>query len=606
MSFHISIIGIDGSGKSTVTPALANLIAAEFGLTTIAIGDDYRGQSPQEALFQPDFMPDGKLFTMRLGQLFRRGAKATTANRRLYPFFKLAQLVLQERIARKLATTHQPDVVFSDGNLILSSAGRAINYVHSAPGSVFKEAAGSAQSYVQALYDYVFTGTPLPLQLAQPIPGLKLMRWLRWFDQKFKLDILRLPDAIIFLDIAPEAALARLKRKGETLDDHENLYDLSQAQAMYGGVVDFFRQSQGDKNVAVIDVTALSTGQILQAIVDFAQKLPLSKKIEQTEQELLGTNDEALTKTSTVLKKVLSYRYLVRYTLCHIRQGSLHEITFPLSNLGRFFLKEGYSAKVMRTIYLQKRKKHNLLDRIFLSYPLHRAVNHRLQNLDLSVEREFRKRIPRLSHDKQIKVLTAPSGYALDLFQPLRQLNLSNIATLTPVHIFASDLDPTGDIESSLTQTASKLGVTFDFWPGDLTSSKTQETFKQAGPYDMIFFVGLSSWISKMHLINHLKLIRRSLLAPDGVLFIDCFNPKAYALSGKYIGYQANYYNQQEFSHILDYCGFDPANMIWLSESEGINHVCIAHSTPLNQVIEPNIVSDVKQSVAPFLQPVSI
>ncbi len=606
MSFYISIIGIDGSGKSTATPALANLIAAEFGLTTIAIGDNCRGQSPQETLFQPGFMPDGKLLTIRLGQLFRRGAKATTANRRLYPFFKLAQLVIQEHIARKLATIHQPDVIFSDGNLLLSSAGRAINYVYSGRNSISMEASGEAHSYVHALYDYVFTGTPLPQKLTQPISGLKLMRWLRWVDQKFKLDLLRLPDAMIFLDIAPEAALARLKRKGEKLDDHENIYDLTQAQAMYWGVVDFFRQVKGNKNVAVIDVTALSTGQVLKTVVDFAQKLPLSKKIGQAEQNLLGTNNEALTKTSVVLKKVLSYRYLVRYTLPHIRQGSLHEVTFPLSNLGRFFLKQGYSARVMRAIYLQKREKYNLLDRVFLRYPLHRAINHRLQILDLSVEREFRKRIPRLSRDEKIKVLTAPSGYALDLFQPLRQLNSSNVATPPPIHIFASDLDPDGDIESSLTQTASKLRLAFEFWQGDLTSIKVQETFKQSGPYDMVLFVGFSSWISKIHLLNHLKLVRHSLLAPGGVLFIDCFTPKAYALSGKYIGYKANYYSRHEFTNILDYCGFDPANMIWLSDSEGINHVCVAHSTPPNQVIKPNIVRNFNQTASPFWQPVRI
>ena len=38
---------------------------------------------------------------------------------------------------------------------------------------------------------------------------------------------------------------------------------------------------------------------------------------------------------------------------------------------GRRLLREGYSANVMRAIYLRESLSYGLLDRIFLGYPLH-------------------------------------------------------------------------------------------------------------------------------------------------------------------------------------------------------------------------------------------
>ncbi len=597
MSLYISLIGIDGSGKSTITPALANLVAAELGLTTVAVGDDCWGKTPAEDLFRPGFIPDREMFVSRLGRLFRQGAKAATARRRLYPPLKLGQLALQERAVSGLATTYQPDVIFSDGNLLFSAAGRVINYVDlqanptaPTPLSVnlreylkLTDMPLNPLPYLESLYNYVFAGQPLPPEIVRTIPGLRLMRWLHWLDQQFKLDLLRLPDAVILLDIEPEIALARLRTAGQTLDHHENLHDLSQAQVMYRGVIEFFRRRQGETRTAVIDVTDLSIGQTLAQGIDFVRSLPLQQRDGGAERELLGTTGEALSKPSVMLKKVLSYRYLVRYTLPHLHRGSAHELTFPFSKLGRLFFREGYSARVMRAIYLRDSQKYGLLDTIFLDYPLHRAVYNRLQILQRAVHREIRQRLDNLPPGGTIKVMTAPSGYAFDLFQPLERLTQSGWTGTQSVHILASDLDPAGDIEQELIQTGQALGIRLEFGRGDLTSVGMRDTFKQAGPYDMVLFVGLSCWISKSHLVDHLKLIRRDLLAPGGVLFTDCFTPQAFALSGKYIGYKANYYSPPEFTHILAYCGFDPANIAWTSDPEGINHVCVARAAPCRE-----------------------
>jgi dephospho-CoA kinase len=636
MGLYISIIGIDGSGKSTVTPALADLVAAELGVTAAAIGDDLRCKTPEEDLFLPGFVPDGEILAARLGRLLRKGAKAATAYRRLYPPLKLAQLVMQERTARWVDTNYRPDVIFCDGNLLLSSAGRAINYLDSKAGPA------TFTTPIEALYDYVMEGKPLPPKMVRSIPGLKWMRWLRWFDERLNLGIMELPDALVLLDIAPETALARLMARDKELDRHENIYDMTQAQTMYRRVVEFFRHRQGERNTAVIDVTELSVGQTLQQILDFVRRLPLRHPsfLPPTrgggERERLGTTSEELSNVSSVAKKVLTYQYLARYTLPNLHRGSAHELTFPLSQLGQFFFREGYSAGVMKAIYLQDSQRYDPLDRIFLDYPLHRAVYHRLQILKRAVEREFWYRLERLPIGGTVKVMTAPSGYAFDLLQPLERIARSGRERVRPIHILASDLDPDGRIERELVQRAQKAGIGpstglrtgpstglpsaapsaslraglgtgsapfgfaqgrqdklrtgFEFVRGDLTSTEMQERFKRSGPYDMVVFVGLSCWISKPHLVHHLKFVHRHLLAPGGVLFTDCFTPQAFALSGKCVGYKANYYSPREFTSILTYCGFDPADITWESGPEGINHVCVARIRPHQKIaFTPNL-----------------
>ena len=281
-------------------------------------------------------------------------------------------------------------------------------------------------------------------------------------------------------------------------------------------------------------------------------------------------------------KKVLTYQYLARYTLPNLHRGSAHELTFPLSQLGQLFFREGYSAEIMKAIYLQDSQRYGPLDRIFLYYPLHRAVYHRLRILKRLVEKEFWHRLERLPIGGTVKVMTAPSGYAFDLLQPLERIARSGRERVRPIHILASDLDPDGRIERGLVQAAKRTG--FEFVQGDLTSTEMQERFKRSGPYDMVVFVGLSCWIPKPHLIHHLKLVHRHLLAPDGVLFTDCFTPQAFALSGKYVGYKANYYSPREFTSILAYCGFEPADITWESGTEGINHVCVARTRPHQKI----------------------
>jgi SAM-dependent methyltransferase len=182
-----------------------------------------------------------------------------------------------------------------------------------------------------------------------------------------------------------------------------------------------------------------------------------------------------------------------------------------------------------------------------------------------------RYRLERAPAGAAVKVLTAPSGYAFDLFGALERTG--KLGQGAAIEVVAGDLDPDGRIEGALAQATRRAGAGLTFLRGDLTTAALREQFERAGPYDVALFVGLSCWIAKPNLLRHLRLIRERLLRPGGALIADCFTPGAFALSGKYIGYKANYYAPREFSCLLAYCGFDPARVVW--ESEGINRVCI-------------------------------
>jgi hypothetical protein len=585
MSLYISIIGIDGSGKSLVTLALADLAAAELGLTTAAISDEVWVKTSDEDLLRPDFAPVGLPLAARLNRLFRRIAKAATHIRWLYPTLKVIQLLAHEGAARQIKTRYRPELIFGDGHLLLTSGGWVSTYM-SPPRPVPGDTTTSIPiTHIKALYDYTETGESLPDQLGRPIPGLKLMRHLRRLDRRLKLGLTELPDALMFLAIEPETALARVMARDRKPDGHENITDMTQAQTMLRGVVEFFQLRRGESNTAVIDVTTLAPGQILEQTLAFVRKLSAAR-IDGSHHpdprglrpDRLGAVPTNLTTPGAVFKKALTVQYLIRHLLRHLPRGSARELAFPLSSLGRLSLQEGYSAGLMKAIYRQDSHHYGQLDRIFLNHPLHRAVYHRLQVLKRIVEKECRRRLTGLNGHERIKILTAPSGYAFDVLLPLRQVACTDQANLSRIHLLASDLDPDGRLQSDLHGTARQMGLSFEFMPGDLTSNRLRERFKLAGPYDLILFIGLSNWISKTDLLEHLKLVRTHLLAPGGVLLTDCFTPQVSSLSGKYLGYKANYYRPAEFNNLLTYSGFDLSGISWETGPDGIDHVCLARS----------------------------
>ncbi len=567
MHMSVSLIGIDGTGKSTLTPLVARLVSAECGLRSLAVGESCWGFTPEEDLFQPNFNPLGLPLSAHLEPWFHRTTKAVNHNRKLYPPLKVMQMALQSQTAKALAKKYQADVVFKDGDLLLSSAGRAINYLDRQSGSIDK-------IDIEMLANYIMRGQAPPKDIRQAIPGLSLMRRLKQLDQSAKWNLLTYPDAIIFLKINPRTALNRLVLSNQRLDYHENLLDLNDAQTMYENVVHFFAKQKGQDRILTLDVTHNSIEQSLKYIVDFIRTLSIQPQKNRRQKKHLGISQQKITKPQTLFKKALNRRYLFNYLFPNLHRGGFQELTFILSKPGRQFLAEGYSAKIMRLIYQQDQHTYNWLERCFFDYPLHQAVANRFSLLKQFIQHSL-EHLNQPQRQTPLKILSAPCGYSLDLLETLPQTTPPSDTRLV-----LSDLDPTNDIQTTLRAAQQSQNFVLDFIQGDLTTLRIRDQLEEQGPYDLILFIGLSSWIAKPDLLKHLKLLHH-LLAPGGILLTDCFTPQSYALSGQYIGYQASYYDRKSFSHLLSYCGFDTAQLIWHSEEQEINHLCMVQAPPL-------------------------
>jgi hypothetical protein len=223
----------------------------------------------------------------------------------------------------------------------------------------------------------------------------------------------------------------------------------------------------------------------------------------------------------------------------------------------------------MRGIYDSDQQEHGFLDRAFLEYSLHRAVYDRLQILVKKIQPELEAR---LANGNELRIFTAPSGFAYDLFRPLEEIARRDPGAMKRVHLTAADLDPHDRLGEELTARAARLGIRFMFYRGDITERAMLDRLEESAPFDLALFVGLSSWLPKPQTLRHLEWLSRN-LDSAGVLVTDCFTPEAYALSGRYIGYKANYYTPEVYKAMLDYCGFDGLHADVESSPNQINHV---------------------------------
>ena len=130
-----------------------------------------------------------------------------------------------------------------------------------------------------------------------------------------------------------------------------------------------------------------------------------------------------------------------------------------------------------------------------------------------------------------------------------------------------------------LSTRAAKLGIQFEFRPGDLSEANFRESCAAEGPFDLALFVGLSSWFPKPAILNHLRWLKLNLKS-TGKLLTDCFTPAGYSLSGRYVGYKAHYYSPRRYCVLLDTAGFDGLNASVKSGRDAINHVVLASPKP--------------------------
>jgi SAM-dependent methyltransferase len=578
MTLQVSVLGIDGSGKSSLVASLSAILAGELNVVAGSAGETFWVMGADEDHLAPKFHPYGFPLSARLAKRFKKLAKRFVNSRRIYPIFKLGQMLLQDAAARNLARRYGAEVMVSDGNVLLSAFGRAANYRRPASDGASSDAVPAPDvEDLAAVLAYLLEGKPLPVESLPKLPRLDMAMWIDRLCRWLGLGGVSMPDAVIFLDVSPRVAMERIAHRHAWVDRHENESDLAQARAMYLKTLEAYERFNPQALVCRIPVDKLSPGEVLEAALEALRPRIAAARVARGVSRLpLGTTATKLT-GSSVWARVLNARYLFRYLLPKFFCGAWREPFFPFSKLGRVFLKEGYSAKVMQLIYDQHEKPCGPLDRIFLGYPLHRAVHDRLQILSRKIEAELERR---LKSGGQVSIFTAPSGVAYDLFQPLEAIARRSPELLEKVELTAADLDPHGCLARTLTERAEKLGIQFRFLRGDLTNEEFRAQFTESAKFDVALFVGLSGWLPRSPTIRHLKWLRAR-LRDDGVLVSDCFTAASYALSGHIMGYKAAYYTPDNYRALLDYCGFDGLGAEVESGLNWINHVIVVRPRPV-------------------------
>jgi len=583
MTLQVAVIGIDGSGKSTLVAALPVILAGEMNVVAGSAGETFWVRGADEDHLAPRLHPDGFPLSARLAKRFKKWAKRFADSRRLYPVPKLPQMLFQDTAARKLARQYGVEVMVSDGNLLLSACGRAANYRRPASAGARSRAVASPRAQdLAAAFAYILDGKPLSPESLSRLPRLGVAKWISWICRLVGLGGAWLPDAVIFLDISPKAALARIENRHAKVDCHENESDLAQAREMYLETLAAYERFKPQGLTCRIDVDGLSPGEVLEVALEalrprLAALLPPRREGYASRAELGTTGTNLL--GSSVWAKAFNPRYLLRYFLPEFFSGAWREPFFPFSKAGRVFLKEGYSARVMQLIYTQALRHCKSCERIFYGYALHRVVYDRLHILTRKIEAELEDR---LSSGRKVSIFTAPSGFADDLFRPLEAIAQRSPELLGNIDLTAVDLDPQGDLAPALTTRAARLGIGFRFLRADLAAEEFRARFAQSQEFDIAVFVGLSSWLPRPQMIRHLKWLRRR-LREDGVVVCDYFAGTSCALSGRYFGYKAAYYSAESYRALLDYCGFDGLGAEIESGRDRINHVIVARP----RLVEP-------------------
>jgi broad-specificity NMP kinase len=565
MTLQVAVLGIDGSGKSTLAQALPMAMAAEMNLVAGAAGTEFWVFAPEQDHMAPGFYPRGLPLAASLARACRWLAKRFVDNPGLYPYFKLANMMFQDDAAVSIGRRHQCEVVVSDCNLIMSAIGRASNYKRGVSRNGAQ--AVSSANDLAAAFALLTEGKPLPPESTGSLPSMTAPGFIARLARLLGFDGVWIPDVVIFLDIEPATALARIMERGLKLDRHENVADMSRARETYLEALKALEAYTGKPCTHVIEVTRIEPREVIKRAVAALRPRIEMHRIAQPA-KVLGTP------AGSTARSVFNFRYLVRYLLGKWFQGAWREPFFPLSSMGRQLMREGYSAGVMRAIYEQDEVSLGPIERIFTGYPLHRAVYDRLQILSRNLEVEL---TDRLHHQARVRIFTAPSGFAYDLFRPLEAIASRQPELMEKVEMVAGDLDPHGVLAGELERRAERLGIRFRFVVGDITNPATQRELARSGPHDIALFVGLSSWLPKPQALLHLRWLHEHMSA-DGVLVTDCFMAAAYALGGRYVGYRANYYSPALYRCMVDYCGFDGMGASVDSGSNRINHVLMARS----------------------------
>jgi len=205
-----AVYGIDGSGKSTLSRMVAKKLSDSFRVCLISDNLEFYESEEQKEL-QP-------LLTEKLREALGRYAK-TAKSLKQYKIPKLAEILLRDRILGEVQRWYTPDIIVQDGCPLINLAAWA---------KLYKEEYVDTDVCAKAIR--ILTGKREAIRKDDPIfkkfHELAVLR-------RFRLDHMRLPDAVVFLDVKPAVSIQRIQSRGELRQVHETEEKLAKLREGY-------------------------------------------------------------------------------------------------------------------------------------------------------------------------------------------------------------------------------------------------------------------------------------------------------------------------------------------------------------------------------------
>lgn len=254
----VAVVGIDGSGKSTVFRAAVEHLGEEMKVA--GVGERVWYATPGLPVTERDDVPLSR--TTRLV-----GAFAKTLRRpELYKELKFLELSERAHIEDYLATHDPPDLILTDGHPLANFAAWATARYYR------DQLAGNDEELCRALR--YLTGQPVPWRA---MPAYLPRAWQVVLLSRMPLVHFHLPDMVFFLDVRPATAMERIRARGRPLQAHESEAFLGELRQAYEHVCSVLEERFGLR-IFRLDADHATVGGIVQQVATAVQEYMMSMR----------------------------------------------------------------------------------------------------------------------------------------------------------------------------------------------------------------------------------------------------------------------------------------------------------------------------------------
>lgn len=227
----IALLGIDGSGKSTISRMAALELSMSSSVCRLSDKMAFYEKGAERNI-QP-------LITERVRKKIGSYAKKAGSLKN-YKIPKLTELLLRNHLFHEAGRWYSPDIIIMDGAPLLNIVAWAALYKK---GLIDKDVCVNAVKFFSGKCGEVDRDDPI----FKEFPELKYLRGLR-------MNNLVLPDMVVFIDVEPGVSCERIMKRGEQRQVHETEEKLGLLREAYLMVCDVIRDKLG-VSVLIVDGT---------------------------------------------------------------------------------------------------------------------------------------------------------------------------------------------------------------------------------------------------------------------------------------------------------------------------------------------------------------